>query len=141
MVLFHQKRSETLSVLKQYRTIIELELNKKNRALQTDVGRVGITCPNAHHRNVVEHSQKHRHIVKIGLSLLPFILLINHLLSHEGMNPKFPYKHCFCITADYTFLKVFGCAYFPLFLDLITLVNCNIGLSCTFLGYSLCHKG
>jgi hypothetical protein len=62
--LFHQKRSETLSVLKQYRTIIKLQLNKKNRALQTDMGRVGITCPNTHHQNVVEHSQNHRHIVK-----------------------------------------------------------------------------
>lgn len=83
-IYFVKQKSETLSIFKQFKTLVELQLNKKIKSVQSDWGgefrsftqylaTFGIVhrliCPHTHHQNgVVERKQKH--IVEIGLTLL-----------------------------------------------------------------------
>lgn len=83
-IYFLKNKSDALSVFKQFKSLVELQFNKKIKAIQTDWGgefrvfssflsELGIvhrlTCSHTHHQNgVVE--RKHHHIVELGLSLL-----------------------------------------------------------------------
>lgn len=141
-IYFIKQKFETLSIFKQFKTLVELQLNKKIKSIQSDWGgefrpftqyltSFGIVhrliCPHTHHQNgVVE--RKYRHIVEIGLVLLSqaslpmkfwdhnfytAIYLINHLPS-IAQNSTIPYQTIYEKLPDYNFLKVFGCACFPL---------------------------
>ncbi|XP_019435087.1 PREDICTED: uncharacterized protein LOC109341601 [Lupinus angustifolius] len=113
-----------------------------------------VSCPHTHHQQgTVE--RKHRHIVETGLALLTHanlpltfweyafttaVYLINRLPTPSLKNTS-PYFLLYNTKPDYTFLKVFGCACFPL---LRPYNNHKLQLrssQCTFLGYSSMHKG
>jgi histone deacetylase 1/2 len=80
-------------------------------------------CPHAHqHDDPTE--RKHRHIVKVGLSLLayasmplkfwdeaflPVVYLINRLPS-KVIASQTPMQRLFGKNSDYYFLQIFGCA-------------------------------
>ena len=68
------------------------------------------------------------------------VYLINRLPS-SSINQEVPYQRLFNRLPDYKFLKVFGCACYPL----LRLYNQNKlqprSQECLFLGYSLSHKG
>lgn len=110
-------------------------------------------CPLTHHQNdVVE--PKHRYIVDLGLSLLchaslplkykghaflTYVYLINRLPS-ASTNHNIPYFSLFGQHPDYQFLKVFGCACFPL-LRPYNSHKFDFGSHECLLGYSTSHKG
>ena len=94
----------------------------------TDLGIMHrMICPHTHHQNdVVE--RKHRHIVETALTMMSqasmtldygdyavisSVYLINRLPSSAIQN-EVPYQRLFHKLPDYKFLKVFGCACFPL---------------------------
>jgi IS30 family transposase len=114
---------------------------KKIITVQTDWGgeyeklnsflkNIGIThhvsCPHAHQQNgSVKH--KHRHIVKVGLSLLAqtsmplkfwdeaFFYAV-HLINRtprKVIQYETPIELLFKTKPDYTSLRIFGCAYWP----------------------------
>lgn len=141
-IYFLKQKSETLAIFKQFQTMVELQLNHKIKSVQSDWGgefrlftqylsSLGIThrliCPHTHHQNgVVE--RKHRYIVDIGLTLLSQVLLPLKFWDHAFHttiylinclpsifhNHIIPFQVIYNKMPDYTFLKVFGCACFPL---------------------------
>nr|KYP42260.1 Retrovirus-related Pol polyprotein from transposon TNT 1-94 [Cajanus cajan] len=168
-IYFLKNKSEALTIFKQFQAMAKLQFNHKIKSFQSDWGgefrpftqiltSLGIThrliCPHTHHQNgVVE--RKHRHIIEMGLTLLSqaflpmkywdhvfhtTVYLINRLpsLSH---NKIVPYQVLYSKDLDYTFIKVFGCACYPL----LTPYNTNKlhfrSTECVFLGYSSSHKG
>ena len=146
----------------------ELQFNYNIKSLQTDWGgefrplapflsscgiQHRLICTYTHHQNgVVE--REHRHVVELGLTLLHHvslplkfwdfafctaIYLINRLPT-ASLDFSVRYHMLFQKLPEYTFLKTFGCACFPLLrpynnhkLD----VRSN---ACLFLGYSTSHK-
>lgn len=149
--------------------MVEPQFHTKIKAIQTDWGgefhffpkalqEFGIIhrviCPHTHHQNgVVE--RKHRHIVESGLTLLahaslPFkfwdhafltaVYLINRLPS-ASVNKEVPHTKLFQQNPDYGFLKVFGCACFPLLRSYNRHKLEFRSHECVFLGYSTSHKG
>lgn len=113
-----------------------------------------LICPHAHHQNgVVE--RKHRHIVDLGLTLLihaslplkfwdyaflTTVYLINRLPT-ASLHNAIPDTILFKQTPGYNFLKVFGCACFPLLRPYNTHKFDFRSHECLFLGYSTSHKG
>ncbi|CAI8590799.1 unnamed protein product, partial [Vicia faba] len=113
-----------------------------------------VICPHTHHQNgVVE--RKHRHIVDLGLTLLSqaslplnfwdyafttAVFLINRLPS-SAIQFQVPCTFLFHIMPDYKFLKVFGCACFPLLRPYLAHRLEFRSQECLFLGYSNSHKG
>jgi len=147
----------------------ELQLGHPLKSLQTDWGGeyksftkyltdLGIThrliCPHTHHQNgVVE--RKHKHIVDLGLTLLTqaslpltywdhafltSVYLINRLPT-TSLKFQIPYQTLYQQKPDYNFLKVFGCACFPLFRPYNSHKFDFRSHECIFLGYSSSHKG
>ena len=138
-----QNKSQAFAVFQQYKANIELQISAKINALQTDNGREylstsfvqflqdhgidhRLTCPYNHQQNG-RMERKHRHITKIGLTLLAnaslplkfwdhaFMIatyLINRLPSLNTKN-KSSYQILFNKIPDYKFLKIFGCACYP----------------------------
>jgi transposase InsO family protein len=162
-------KSDALTIFKQFKTMAELQLGHPLKALQTDWGgefrpftqhlsSLGIThrliCPHTHHQNgVVE--RKHRHIVDLGLTLLTqasmpltywdhaflaSVYLINRLPT-ASLNFQIPYQVLYHQKPNYNFLKVFGCACFPLFRPYNAHKFDFRSHECLFLGYSSSHKG
>ena len=81
---FLQNRSEVPSVFIQFKTLVELQLNTKIKALQTDGAKEYlaltkyladrgiqhcISCPHTHEQNGAPE-RKHRHLTETGLTLL-----------------------------------------------------------------------
>lgn len=113
-----------------------------------------LICPHTHHQNgVVE--RKHRHIVDLGLTLLTqaslpltywdhaflaSVYLINRLPT-ASLNFQIPYQVLYHQKPNYNFLKVFGCACFPLFRAYNAQKIDFKSHECLFLGYSSSHKG
>lgn len=160
-----RNKSEAFQTFCNFKSQVELQLGHKIRAIQSDWSgeyRVfsnylkgngihhQISCPGAHEQNgTVE--RKHRHIVETELTLLaqasmPYeywdeafrtsVYLINRLPT-----PTLPMEILFGTPPHYSSLKVFGYVCFP---------NTRFSnqhklefrsLECTFLGYSLNHKG
>lgn len=113
-----------------------------------------MSCPHTHQQNGVAE-QKHRHIVKTGLTLLAqssisvrfwdkaFLTatyLINHLPSRviENTTPLFGLLGT---TPDYSVLKVFGCSCWPNLRPYNTRKLAFRSQQCVLLGYSSLHKG
>lgn len=95
--------------------------------------------------------RKHRHIVETGLALLahshlplpywtdaftPVVYLINRLPT-SVLHHQSPYAKLLKKNPDYTLLKVFGCACFPL----LRPYNNHKSQKCIFLGYSSNYRG
>jgi histone deacetylase 1/2 len=162
-------KSDALSVFKQFKVMVETQFGKTIKALQTDWGgefrsfttflnECGVThrviCPHTHHQNgLVE--RKHRQIVDLGLTLLAqaslplsfwdhafltSVYLINRLPT-SALNFAVPYEVIFHQKPDYTFLKIFGCACFPLLRPYNSHKFDFRSQECLFLGYSTSHKG
>jgi hypothetical protein len=113
-----------------------------------------VSCHHAHQQNGIAE-RKHRHIVKVGLSLLAqahmslkywdeaFLaatFLINHTPS-KLINYTSPLEQLFKVKPNYSSLRIFGCTCWP------HLRPCNShklefrSKECVFLGYSNKHKG
>jgi histone deacetylase 1/2 len=164
-----KSKFDALIVFKQFKAMVELQLGHPLKVLHTDWGgefrpfttyliELGVIhrliCPHTHHQNgVVE--RKHRHIMDLGLTLmsqaslpitfwdyafLTAVYLINRLPS-ASVNFQIPYSILFHQQPDYKFLKVFGCAFFPLLMPYHSHKFDFRSQECLFLGYSPSHKG
>ena len=108
-----------------------------------------LICPHTHHQNgVVE--RKHKHVVEIALTMLSqafmsleywdhvvtsVVYLINCLPSSSDQ--EVPYQKLFNRILNYKFLKVFGCACYPLLRPYNQNKLQPRSQECFFLGYSL----
>jgi len=113
-----------------------------------------LICPYTHHQNgVIE--RKHRHIVGMGLTLLSHAFLPITFWDHGfhtvvyiinrlpcSVAPHFvPHSTLFHHNINYKFFKTFGCACYPYTRPYDTNKLQFRSTTCTFLGYSSCHKG
>ena len=112
------------------------------------------SCPHTHEQNGMAE-RKHRHIVETGLTLLaqssmPFkywdeafrtsVFLINRLPT-PLLNHKTPLEVLFHKQPGYSQLRVFGCACYPNIRPYNKHKFQFKSKPCTFLSYSLNHKG
>ncbi|RVW67847.1 Retrovirus-related Pol polyprotein from transposon RE1 [Vitis vinifera] len=112
------------------------------------------TCPHTPQQNGVAE-RKHRHVVEMGLSLLAqsllptkfwvdafltSIFLINRLPT-STLDNQTPYLKLFGKHPDYTSLRTFGCACFPLLRPYATHKLMFRSKRCIFLGYSSHQNG
>jgi len=162
-------KSQTFTVFKNFKSMVELQYNHPIKSVQTDGGgefkpftsfltTLGIThrltCPHTHHQNgSVE--RKHRHIVETGLTLLAtaqlplqywdhaFLTatyLINRLPS-AALDNRSPFFLLHLQFPDYKFFKSFGCSCFPFTRPYNSSKLEFRSKECIFLGYSPSHKG
>jgi len=148
---------------------VELQFNKRIKALQTEWGGEfrsftnflsthGIshrqTCPHTSHQNG-SIERKQRQIVETGLCLLSHaslplkfwdhafitaVYLINRLPT-AALNFQIPYVLLFGNLLDYQFLRVFSCSCYPFLRPYDTNKLQFRSKECVFLGYSPSHKG
>ena len=76
----------------------------------------------------------------LNFGILPFAHLINRL-AKASLNFSIPNHMLFQKFPDYTFLKTFGCACFPLLRPYNNHKLDFRSTECLFLGYSTSHKG
>ena len=113
-----------------------------------------LSCPYTSQQNAVAE-RKHRHIVDTGLALLAHshlpltygveafntsTYLINRLPT-PILKQNNPYTKLFNVAPDYTFLRVFGCACYPLLRPYNSHKLEFRSKKCVFLGYSSNHHG
>jgi hypothetical protein len=112
------------------------------------------SCPHSSPQNgLVE--RKHRHIREMGLSLLAHshlppqfwvdaflmtVFLINRLPT-PVLDHQTPFSKLFHSPPDYTMLRVFGCACYPLMSPYVSNKLSFTSKQCLFLGFSSNHKG
>ena len=111
-------------------------------------------CPYVH-QQLGKAEWKHKHIVELGLTLLPqaqlpfkfwfdafvsAVFLIN-CLPTPLLNHKSPFECLFHKPPDYTSLRVFGCACYPFLRPYNNYELQFRTFKCLFLGYSSIHKG
>jgi hypothetical protein len=164
-------KSDVLSCFAQFKILVENLFSCSIKQLQTDNGGEyasmafkhftathGIlhrfTCPYTSEQNGISE-RKHRHITETALSLLAqshlaphywvdafltAVYLINRLptpvLQHQS-----PYFKLLQKQPDYSFLKTFGCACYPLLRPYIPHKLSFRSSKCVFLGYSSTQKG
>ena len=99
--------------------------------------------------------RRHRTIVEHGLTLLAYALMpmkywdeafraivyLNNRLPISILHHKTSLKVLFKTLPDYSFLKIFGCFYFPNICSYNKYKLQFRSTECTFLGYSFNHKG
>ena len=162
-------KSEVATIFHQFKTMAEKQLGYSIKSFNLDWGGEyrplhkyfndngilhRITCPHTHEQNGTAE-RKIRNIVDTGLALLghsgaPFkywefafetaVFLINRMPTSSLQN-KIPYSILFNKSPDYTFLKVFGCAVYPLLRPYNTNKFSFRSKQCVFLGYSPNHLG
>ncbi|CAA0812276.1 Uncharacterized mitochondrial protein AtMg00710, partial [Striga hermonthica] len=164
-----KNKSQTLPAFTQFKQLVENQLNKKIKALQTDGGgefigmtnflnHVGIkhkiSCPYTPEQNGLAE-RNHRNIVEVGLSLLSqssmplmywdeaftsAVHLIN-LTPKKILQYITPHEKLTGTRPDYSHLRNFGCLCFP---NLRPFTRNKLeprSQPSTFLGYSPKHKG
>ncbi|KAL6333419.1 hypothetical protein AAG906_028604 [Vitis piasezkii] len=122
-----QQKSQATSIVPQFIALVDRQFPTK---LKRKTFLFRHPCPHVHQQNG-KVERKHRSIVEIGLTLLPTPIL----------HSKTPYELLFKSSLDFLFLKTFGCVCYPYLRP-----NKNHKLEyqstqCTFIGYSLSHKG
>ncbi|TXG53583.1 hypothetical protein EZV62_018839 [Acer yangbiense] len=162
-------KSEALVVFVKFRAMVELQLDKKIKVFQADMGgeyipfvnqlsKVGIqvrfSCPHTHRQNGVPE-RKHRSIVEMGLTLLDHgglpmkywfeafctaTLLINNLPS-SVLGFLSPFEKLYHRNPNYNFFKVFGCSCFPYLRNYSKHKLDFHSSKCVFIGYNVSHKG
>ncbi|RVW50500.1 Retrovirus-related Pol polyprotein from transposon TNT 1-94 [Vitis vinifera] len=168
--LWHKRnKSEAIKTFVNFKTQVELQFDLKIKSLQTDWGGEfrafqsylvengivhRVSCPHTQQQNGVAE-RKHRTIVEHGLTLLhtaslPLkfwdesfrtVVYLSNRLPTAVLHHKCPIEVLFKSIPDYSFLKVFGCSYFPNLRPYNTHKLQYRSEECTFLGYSLKHKG
>jgi hypothetical protein len=113
-----------------------------------------VSCPHTHQQNG-SAERKHRHIVETGLSLLAHAsmplkfwdeaflaatYLINRLPS-KVIHDSTPLERIFDKKPDYSFLRVFDCAWWPHLRPYNSRKLQFRSKQCVFLGYSSMHRG
>jgi hypothetical protein len=113
-----------------------------------------VSCPHTHQQNG-SAERKHHHIVETGLSLLAHAsmplkfwdeaflaatYLINRLPS-KIIHDSTPLERLFDQKPDYSFLRVFSCAYWPHLRPYNSRKLQFRSKQCVFFGYSSMHKG
>ncbi|XP_019430753.1 PREDICTED: uncharacterized protein LOC109338075 [Lupinus angustifolius] len=162
-------KSDTITLFDTFLTMVKTQFNKTVKSIQSDWGgefrpftsyltKLGIShrvaCPHTHHQNgTVE--RKHKHIVETGLTLLAHgclplkfwdhvflkaIYLINKM-PYPNLAYQSPHKLLFHTSPDYLSLRVFDCSCFPNLRPFNKYKLDFRSSECTFLGYSLSHKG
>jgi histone deacetylase 1/2 len=113
-----------------------------------------VSCPHTHQQNGTTE-RKHRHIVETGLTLLAHASALYHFwgdafstacflinrLPSRVINMETPIERLLGEMPDYTFLKVFGCAYWPHLHPYNRRKLEFHSKQCVSLGYSSIHKG
>jgi hypothetical protein len=166
-----RQKSDVLPCFVKFKTLVENIFSCSIKQLQTDNGgeyvsmafkqftdNHGIlhrfTCPYTSEQNGISE-RKHRHITETGLTLLAqshlpstywvdafltAVYLINRLptpvLDHHSPYFKLLHKH-----PDYSLLKIFGCACYPLLRPYTPHKLAFRSTRCIFLGYSSTQKG
>ncbi|KZV44983.1 hypothetical protein F511_32729 [Dorcoceras hygrometricum] len=163
-IYFTKLKFEVPRIFETFKSLVELQFNKRIKNLQTDWGgefrsltsflqehgiQHRVTCPHTSEQNgVVE--RKHRHVVEIGLTLLAHasmplrfwpdafstaVYLINRL-PFSAISGNIPFKLLYKKCPDYSFLKVFGSLCFPCLRPFNHHKLEFRSTPCTFLGYS-----
>lgn len=162
-------KSTAFSTFLTFQKLVETQLDTTIKSIQIDWGREfrvfqkhwtergivhRVTCPYAHSQNG-NVERKHRHIVEMGLSMLPHAqmplkfwkhafltaaYIINRIPPTHG-NEVSPIEKWFHIKPDYSFIKVFGCLCFPFTRPFNNHKLEFQSVECIFLGYSSSHKG
>lgn len=134
-------KSDVLITFTHFITTIDVQFSTKIKFILTDGGREfkpptyffntkgiahRLADPHTHHQNEYV-DRKHRHVIKISLTLLAqanILLkfwdhvcliasyLINKMPTHS-LAMQFPYCLIYHLIHDYKFLKAFGCACYP----------------------------
>ncbi|KAF7802908.1 Retrovirus-related Pol polyprotein from transposon TNT 1-94 [Senna tora] len=164
-----KNKSQALQTFIDFKYMVELQVGLPIKFIQSDWGGEfrsftsflkthgiihRVSCPYAHQQNgSVE--RKHRHITELGLAMLAYTslplsfwedafasaaYLINRLPSKSSSGQS-PFSTLFHQVPDYHFLRVFGCAYYPLLRPFNKHKLEYRTQRCTFIGYSLSHKG
>ena len=168
--LFPMKcKSEVASIFYKFQAMAEKQFDTKIKSFNSDWGGEyrplhtyfqqhgiihRITCPHTHEQNGTAE-RKIRHIVDIGLTLLghcgaPYkywefsfetaMFLINRLPT-TSLHNKIPYQVLYHKVPDFNFLRVFGCAVYPLLRPFNKHKFSYRTTQCIFLGYSPSHLG
>uniref|UniRef100_A0A803Q9W1 Integrase catalytic domain-containing protein n=1 Tax=Cannabis sativa TaxID=3483 RepID=A0A803Q9W1_CANSA len=162
-------KSDALKTFQHFKAEAELQLGKSIKTLQTDWGgefrsftnflaENGIhhrhPCPTTHQQNGLAE-RKHRHIVENGLALLAQASLplkfwdeafrtavyLHNRLPTPLLQLKSPLETLFHTKPDYTSFKTFGCKCYPNIRPYNKHKLEFRSSPCTFMGYSLNHKG
>jgi hypothetical protein len=152
----------------EFQTLVERLIDRKIITMQTARGgeyeklnsftKIGIShhvsCLHEHQQNGAAE-RKHRHIIKVGLSILAHAhmplkfydeaflattFLINHTPS-KVISYATPLEHLYKIQPNYTSLCIFGCACWPNMRPYNQHKLQFRSKECVFLGYSNLHKG
>ncbi|KAE8672779.1 1,4-dihydroxy-2-naphthoate polyprenyltransferase [Hibiscus syriacus] len=152
-----------------YVSFIDVQFGVKIKSLQSDGGgeylslrgwfltngvQHRLSCPSTFEQNG-KAERKHRHVVEMGLALLSqaslplkfwsysfisAVYLINRLPT-KVLNGKSPFQVLHQQSPDYSMLRVFSCACFPLVRPFNHHKLEYRSKQCVFLGYSPSHKG
>ncbi|GJZ49090.1 retrovirus-related pol polyprotein from transposon TNT 1-94 [Tanacetum coccineum] len=148
----------TLPQLKSINKNVQTDWGGEFRNLASFFSSLGIihrrSCPHTSEQNgFVE--RRNRHVVETGLTLLAqacvpqrfwhydfdtAVYLINRMPSRTSTN-KSPFEHIFKRSPDYSFLRVFGCLYFPRLRPYNRHKMDFRFTPCVFLGYSPSYYG
>lgn len=162
-------KSQAYDVFVEFHKMIELQLNIKLKAVQSDMGaeylKIGnylrkhgikhrMSCPYTHEQNGLAE-RKHRTIVESGLTLLanaslPLFLwpeafgTANYLynrLPTKSLGDISPFQTLYNKVPKYDHLRVFGCSCFPHTRPYNRHKLEFRSIECVFIGYSAFHKG